>query len=126
MTGFISRDECAEVVLALKGALDSIPENAAALRSTLKTQAREYNNALKLFDRAVEDCEAAGLEEPGVEIRALGSLAGGEVIQLARPQLVRRTSDNGVCIFDQGKESWLNYAGKTTPLVVLKNVEADR
>lgn len=122
MTGFVSREECGEIVDALSLALDTIPENAAALRSTLRTQRREYGNACRMFDRALADND----EDCGAEIRALGSIASGEVIQLQRPQSVRRTSDNGVCIFDAGKESWLNYSGKTTPLVVLKNVEADR
>lgn len=119
MAGFIDRDECGQTVDALNQALAALPPNAAALRATIRKQRREYAAAAKLYDRALDEHEGAT-----PEIRALGSLAQDEIVQLVRPQYVRRVRDTGgLCIFDSGRETWLNYAGSTSPLVVLRDYD---
>lgn len=121
MAGFITRDECCEIIEALDNALALLPLAASALRTTTRVTRNEHIRALKLHDRALEDHDA----DARPEFRALGSLANGEVVQLASPMVVKRTSETGICINEMGRDTWINYAGKTSPVVVV-HVEIER
>lgn len=121
MAGFITRDECMEIIDALDVALAALPLAASALRTTTRVTRNEHIKALKLYDRALEDHDDGARPE----FRALGSLANGEVVQLESSTRVKRTSETGICISDMGRDTWINYAGKTSPVVVV-HVEIER
>jgi hypothetical protein len=117
MAGFIERDQCKDVIDALSLALEKLPTDARAVRARLKVMRGEYIGALRMYDRAVDEAEE---DELPPEIRAVGSLEPGETIQKARALRVRRLSPGGgVCIFVDGRETWENFAGPTSPCVVI-------
>lgn len=123
MAGFITRSQCDEVIGALIGALEHVPSDARAVRARLKVMRNEYIGAAKMYDRAANE---ASDDELDPEIRAVGSLEPGETIQKARPLRVRRLSPTGgVCVFIDGRETWENFSGPTSPCVVIDREAQD-
>ncbi len=123
MAGFINREQCDDVIVALDKALLVLPNDGRAVRARLEVMRNEYIGAARMYDRALVDAEEGELLP---EIRAVGSLEPGETIQKARALRVRRLSPGGgVCIFVDGRETWENFAGLTSPCVVIDREAQD-
>lgn len=125
MAGFITRAQCDETIGALIGALEHVPPDARAVRARLRVMRNEYIGAARMYDRAMDERDGDDGElEP--EIRAVGSLEPGETIQRARALRVRRLSPGGgVCVFVDGRETWENFSGPTSPCVVVDREAQD-
>lgn len=121
MAGFVTRDEADQIIGVLTGTFLKLPAGASALRARIRITRNEFIRAAKLYDRALEDHDDEALPE----FRALGSLEAGEMVQLQSPFVVKRTSETGLCINDGGRDVWINYAGKTSPVIVI-HVEIER
>lgn len=116
----LTPDDCLFVAEHFGMWADELPLATKPLRTKLATLAREYRNAAKYFERALEEGH-----EP--EIRYVGSLEPGEYIRLAsREHRVRRVTETGIEIMADGKWSWENVSSRTTPVCVVETPGYDR
>lgn len=115
MAGFIDRDGAHDVAVQLTECLKALPTDACALRATVRKIRNEYGTAAKMHDRALSDHG----DECRPEIRALGSIERGELVQFSKVIEVKRTSETGLCYDENGYDRWINFTGKSAPLLVI-------
>lgn len=108
--------ECRDTSAALEKARDEIPLTCRAARMALLRMQRDYKRAADLCERAIAEYE----DDARPEIVAAGAIAIGQYVVLgAGCYRVRRVTDTGIEIMVDGKWSWENVDGRTTPLVIV-------
>lgn len=110
----LTRDDCVAVTHAIADAVDEIPETARAVRVTLKTIGAEYDRAVKMYDRAIE-------EHLDAEILPVGGIASGDSVMFpAGIGEIRRISETGVERNVDGYWGWENVMSRATPMVAVR------
>lgn len=113
----LSREDCTTIVKVLTSSAEELPAGARSLKARLRRTAREWARAGSNYEHA-EDNEA------NPEIRACGALEPGERIMLGAGALeVRRVTDTGIEINQDGRWVWENVQSRTSPVVVVDGIE---
>jgi hypothetical protein len=112
-------EDCARTAEVLRQAVASVPASARAVRTTLRTLAREHEAAVKWHGYA----EESGLSP---EIVPAGGVGSGESIMLPAGRAeVRRVTESGVEFNVDGFWNWHTISSRTAPMVVVTHALDD-